>query len=466
MAGTSRMFWATGTDQLVPSENFRSHQSISFDSALAIESIRILFQILCDMQTYPTVDVMKTALAVQQAKGIRLNYVVYRKMTADEAIVKKGDTVVGIKIPQEPAPEEQMMKGIAEIISIKQLLENPKLDIISKTPEASAGSDLDTVVGHLRMINAQIKSPAAVKGFLSTQEMAEAIVQLRKQVLDGLEMLKATKAISESQAAVVDELDKMSSDVVIRLIREEYQSGKVSVKRISQLIRRIVPDVNELKRILPGIKEALLKDGMPLADYMQLVSEIRKELDSDSLAVLFETAADNIGVSLDELVSTIKIDPTDAARLIVLASEIRSHTKNDGTQLSGFLTEYIEKVSGSLALSSNELSKQDGIRAVKTTVDRIEHELVEKIRTHGVGDTVLLQTSQKLSEQLGSVVPQVKQEWLSHFVSSYKDMGETGLLKICEESIQDESDMAALGSTVSSFLKRKGYSEEKDLEFF
>lgn len=441
-------------------------QSITFDSALTIESVRAFFQILSATQTYQTVDAMQGAFAEQQVKGIRLNYVIYRKVTIDEAVVKKGDTIFAVTSPKHSQDEDPLVKQFADVVSIKELLENPKLNLLAKAPESSENTDLDTVVGHLRMINAKIKSGSAVGGFPSTEDMAQAVVKLRKQVLDGLEVLKATAKIGSAQTQVVDELDRMSSEVVIRLIREEYQSGKISIKRLSQLIRRIVPDVRELKRLLPGIKDALLKDGMALADYLQLVSEIRKDLDSDSLAALFETAADDIGVSLDELVSTIKADPTDAARLIVLASEIRSRTKNDTAQLSALLTEYIERVSRSLALSSKELSKQDGIRALKTTVDRLEHELVEKIRKQGVGDTVLLQTSRLLSEHLGAVVPQIKQEWFSRFVTSYQDVGETVLLKICDECIQDDNDLSALGGSVTNLLKRRGYSDEKVAAFF
>jgi hypothetical protein len=64
-------------------------QSITFSSEVSLEGVRAFLQILSDMQTYPTAELMKKGLVLQNAKGIRLNYVVYRKMTADEAIVNK-----------------------------------------------------------------------------------------------------------------------------------------------------------------------------------------------------------------------------------------------------------------------------------------------------------------------------------------------------------------------------------------
>ena len=64
-------------------------QSISFDSTLTLESMRSLFLVLSDQLAYKTADDMKNALMLGHCEGIRLNYVVYRKMTVDEAIVNK-----------------------------------------------------------------------------------------------------------------------------------------------------------------------------------------------------------------------------------------------------------------------------------------------------------------------------------------------------------------------------------------
>jgi hypothetical protein len=64
-------------------------QSITFSSEMSIEGVKAFFLILSDMQTYPTAELMKKGLVLQNVKGIRLNYVVYRKITADEAIINK-----------------------------------------------------------------------------------------------------------------------------------------------------------------------------------------------------------------------------------------------------------------------------------------------------------------------------------------------------------------------------------------
>jgi hypothetical protein len=42
-----------------------------------------------DLQELPSVEVMKKSLTANKVKKIRINYVTYRKVTVDEAVVDK-----------------------------------------------------------------------------------------------------------------------------------------------------------------------------------------------------------------------------------------------------------------------------------------------------------------------------------------------------------------------------------------
>jgi hypothetical protein len=442
-------------------------QSITFSSEVSLEGVRAFLQILSDMQTYPTAELMKKCLVLQNAKGIRLNYVVYRKMTADEAIVNKDMVTSPAASPQDTSVARQVLDGLSGIMSAQELIDGPNAGATRTPlqPGLSQGANLNELLAQLKAINVQMKNPSPA-GAMSGQQMVEAVIKLKKDVTDNLDLIRKTHDLNESENQAVSEMDAMSHEVMLRLIREEYKRGSVSMRRLAQIIRRMMPDIKELKRMLPGLKEVLLKEGMPPAEYLQLVTEILKDIDSDGLSGVFEGAVEDIGISMDELMESIKEDPADAARLIILASEIRKTTRQDTAQLSSLLTDYVERVSRSLALESKDMASRDGIHLVKATIGRIETDLVEKLKQHGIPEPVLEQASQQLTARLDKTVADFKQEWASRFVGTLRDSGETHIIQTLKDMVRNENDAQLLQEPFAAMLKTKGYSDERIAEFF
>ncbi len=451
-------------------------QSVSFDSGVTIESIRRLFLVLSDQQAYPKVDDMKNALMLGHSEGIRLNYVVYRKMTVDEAIVDKmtagiaSSNVTSASASGETGITSPFAADAADLVSLKQLLDQPPLlDKLSETAiSKTGGASFQSVLHQLRDITGRIKEKETPSGFMSGQELAQAVYALKKEVARNLGSIKASVALEGSQEMVLDEMETMSQEVVLRIVREEYKGGAVSVKRLSQIIRRIVPDVKELKRMLPRLKETLLAEGMQLPDYLKLVTEIRKELDSDGMAGLFEGALEEIGVSMEEIIGSIKEDPSDVVRLILLAAEIRKNSAEEPDQVSTVLTDYIERVSRTLVRShdAKDFGGNEGLKFIKTTITKIQNELVDNLRSQGVGDTVLDQIQKKLSERMPTAVGIAKKEWLERFLDERRQSSETEMLSVVPTLMQNFDDTTLVREAVSGTLAKKGYSEERIQEFF
>jgi hypothetical protein len=447
-------------------------QSISFETTATLESMRCLLAVLCDMESYPTADDMKKGMMLGHAEGIRLNYVVYRKMTVDEAIVNKdaadfaGSAHVsdfGTSVVSSP-----FLTDVADLVSIKHLLEQPQLlEKVSDTDiRKTAGASFQAVLGQLRTITSQIKNKEAPSGFISGQELAQAVYSVKKEVSRNISSIKASIALEGTQSLVIDELETMSQEAILRIVREEYRGGTVSIKRLSQIIRRIVPDVKDLKRMLPRLKETLLAEGMEIADFLKLVTEIRKDLDSDGIAALFEGELEEIGVSMEELIATIKEDPADAARLLILASEIRKKTIGDTNQVAGLLTDYVERVSRTLSLESKEIAGTEGIKFLKTTISTIQKDLVEKLRTQGIPENVLKQTDNLLSSRLTGAVGIAKKEWIDRLMSSCRQQSETELLRVVPPLLQNFDDTTIVKAAVTNMLTEKGYSELQVKDFF
>ncbi len=71
------------------------------------------------------------------------------------------------------------------------------------------------------------------------------------------------------------------------------------------------------------IKSALLEEGMSQADFIGLIQEMGKELQSDGLVGILAESAEEIGLDGCDIIQQVKENPLQSAEMIYLASEIR-----------------------------------------------------------------------------------------------------------------------------------------------
>ena len=157
---------------------------------------------------------------------------------------------------------------------------------------------------------------------MALADLAGAVFDM-KQLLEGIEAQKALGVAYENEAAILDHANELTDRVLLQLIKDEYQQGKISPARVAQIIRRLIPEAAELKRLLPKIKAALIEEGMPHTQYLELVQELGRELQSEGLATILQQSGEDIGVDGNQLIAEFKQNPEQAAQLIYLASEIR-----------------------------------------------------------------------------------------------------------------------------------------------
>jgi hypothetical protein len=404
--------------------------SISFEEGVSPEEVRSFIRILGDVRESPSVKAVEGLLRADEVKKIRINYVVYRKVTVDEEVVDKraiddsprpperrgrgvqpegASAAIGDAVNAEadifsddgapgatgPADKGELLEALMPALTLKQMLDNPKLVArqLANAPGRNAGGNMEAIAGQLR----SFAGGDASKSFLSPQEMMEAVVRLRHEITQGIDVLKATGKIPDTSDALTEAMADLSGETVIRLIRDEYRHGDVSMKRLAQIVRRILPDVKELKRLLPRLKQCLLEDGMALAEYLQLVNSLVRELNDEGLSNSFEKAAEEMGLEVDEIIENIKSDPGEAARLIILASELRKGRSGD--RLSSVLMDYVEKTSQKLAVESVNQESEPGATDSKKAQAGFEGMLLEKLRAQGVPDPVVKQVKQGLSNK-------------------------------------------------------------------
>jgi hypothetical protein len=253
------------------------------------------------------------------------------------------------------------LQQVEEMFTLASLIERPQ-SVASAL--AQAASSPDAARNAIKTLN-DLRSEVEHSHPQNLELLLDAIYELKIDLAETIEVQKITGKILSLDNQVASQMNELTCDVILKLVKEEYCSGSISIKRLGQIIRRMLPDLSELKSILPQLKAILLSDGMSLPEYLELLRSLDLELETERLAGSLTDAAEGIGVSVHEIVEAIKTEPKDAARLIFLAAEIRNGSTNDDAQLSNMLTDYIERVSTGLALQSPDIEKPQGGRVLR-----------------------------------------------------------------------------------------------------
>jgi len=221
----------------------------------------------------------------------------------------------------------------------------------------------------------------------------------------------------------------------------------------------MLPDLKELKFLLPQLKDGLFAEGMSPADYLSLVKELNNELDSEGLMQVLMEASDQIGLSFNELLEGIKDAPEEAAKLIVLAAEIKKGgVKTDDEQMSAVLSDYIEKVSRSLALQSPEAAAFGGGKMLKSAVTRIEREILDRLKSQNVASTTISGVAEKLASQFSETISALHGDWLKVNLRKSDKLNEEMLLSIIDQVA--EQGQGGITEEIRAILISNGYSAE------
>ena len=237
--------------------------------------------------------------------------------------------------------------------------------------------------------------------------------------LDGLERFKAELAEIAGDAAAIPgvrinkvqygeisvsavinkELSDLTANAVVKLVRDEYDSGKTPINRLARTIIRMLPDDAELMSLLPQMKEMLLGEGMALADYLELVPALGLKVESESLSDALKEAADAAGATVADLVTAIRSKPTEAGSLILLASEARQAIGAAGEGDSGLseaMAMYVGKISAKMAVDKCAADGESA--ALKGGLAQLEAQIYAQLSKCGASKAVQAQVKKLLND--------------------------------------------------------------------
>ncbi|MBL39067.1 MAG: hypothetical protein CMP07_11725 [Xanthomonadales bacterium] len=445
-------------------------ESITFRSGVDAEALKHLMNVLTSPDDFEDIEAVREALVGRGVDSVKVNHVVLRKFTSEDEVISRDglEELTGLaeqavssggKAADNRDSSDDLMSRVEKVFSMRALMQQPS-QVAGQLLDASIG-DTDRqagVVAQIRHLGVQVDKGEAEDGeALSLQSVMKAVAKVREEFTRGLAGQEETARLMAESGGVLSELDQLTCQTVVSIVRDEYRAGEVSAARLAQIIRRVLPESRDLKRLLPMLKQALLDDGMPLGDYIEFVNQLTAELQSDDLVQLLEQGADSIGFSVDELLREIRREPEEAARLIVLASELRQGGRNDENVLSSALSEYIDRVSGEL-VDANPAADKGSLRE---EIKKTQKELIGRIGQLGVSRAVTDRIEADLDSHVDRSTSTFRTSRILDLLDKSHTADDSELTDRLVQIVERQPNLSTLGNTLQRELKSHGYSADR-----
>jgi hypothetical protein len=330
------------------------------------------------------------------------------------------------------------------------------------TGEGGATAQPGTMLAHqLDLISSEIEKSLSGESDVDLQDLAMAVFQMKTELVQGIESQKALGIAYENETAILEKANELTDRVLLQIVKDEYRAGNVTTGRMAQILRRLVPEPGELKRLLPKFKTALLEAGMPLADYLQLIKDLGRELQDEGLARVLQEAGEQVGVDGDALIEEIKKDPKQAAELMSIAAEIRKG-RGDEQALTDILVDYVEKLGADLGRDATSAGDGGSDGHLRNVITGVESKLVRHLREMDVQEDVLSRIESKLNERLDSIVDKIKLDYMrsTGLDIGGKEIEELTVLQTLERSVSESDELGVLLKAVRRRADAGGLDED------
>ena len=456
-------------------------QSISFEKGVAKTEVVEFVKIFTDSKTFATAVSMKDALSMKRVTNLKINHFIYKKVTTDDEIISKDKLKEISTDPRDSSSKKMLgdvvnmmaesilMEEVEKSISLDALLADPaKLskDMIDKDFALANNnqSEMHNIGTHiaeqLDLFKDEVQNITENANNLSLSKLADAVFDLKKQLIKGIESQKELGINYENELQIIDEANALTDQVLIQLLKDEYKKGDISIQRLAQIIGRLIPEPKELRRLIPKLRESLIEEGMPKSDFFQLLQEIENELQTENLVGYLEKGAEDIGITSEELINEFKNDPSSAAELIYLASKIRKGT-GDEDVLTDLLVEYIERIGSKIVLDDVNPNEQKEGDDLKKIIADVESEIVKKLEKKGIEPDVLQAVQQRLIERMESSFNEIAEnkEIRQDTSPQAGEIGKTTIFAMLEESVNEGEELHKILKQARSSIGERGIDE-------
>lgn len=468
-------------------------ESISFYRGIEKKDLQLFLEVVTSLDKYPDAEAMSRAMFKKQINCIKLNHVFYKKVSAEDEVISRDvlDKVTPEMMNEQQDRVKQMfMDSVFSSVLQEEFLSKLTLDNLLKNPDNLPGdmisADLTTVnqykdnnlneeekdlplpgqflLHQLEMIDQDVERNLAEGTGMDLPKIADALFDMRQKLIEGIEAQKALGIAYANEEEVYSKAAEITDKVLIRLIKDEYKKGQMSVSRMAQILCRLIPEANELKRLLPKIKTALLEEGMSQADFMSLIQELGRELQSDSLAKILTESAEEIGVDGSDIIQQVKENPLQSAEMIYLASEIR---KGGGSEkdLTDLLVNYVEQVGSKYSKSLTGKPVEEGEKHIRNALMEVKSNLVQNLSNLEIKDDLLDRLEERVNQRMDDIFNKLRSEWINTYSSSQKHEPQKvfTVLETLERGVSEDDDLGQILKIIRKKVK-SGEIDENDFD--
>ena len=450
--------------------------SISIEKELQKREVEDFVKVFMDIRRYPSAEQMRSAATAHRVNHIKINHIFYQKVTEDDQVVAKSEAEKSERLSGELDSSlhyqealgmiagKLLMEELDQNLSLKSLLTDPagfSHGMVARSLSAGPGQGTGdgppgqpySITGHLSALSNEIKQVLSEGASVALSELAEALVKMKRELLSEIESQKSLGIILDGDGEVRDQAEDITDAVILELVRKEYDQGKTSVERLAFVLQRIVPLPEDLKRLLPKIKDCLVAEGMPLADFSKLIKQLEADLQSEGLAQAIHQGAEDIGVDGSDLLSRLKSDPTGFARFLYLASEIEKES-GSSKPLCDILVDHLERL-GPRLVNHDQAASGEKLRNL---VLHFNAKVVDGLRGGTVDARVVDEVEQRLTARLESSVQAIRAE-LAEYQGSLKAAEHRTLLQDLEDGLAEDHELKRVLRQVRADFKEQGLNE-------
>lgn len=454
--------------------------SISIEKEIQKREVEDFVKIFLDIRRYPSAEQMRSAAAALRVNHIKINHIFYQKVTEDDQVIAKSEAEKSERLSGELDSSRHyqealgmiagklLMEELDQNLSLKGLLADPTgfshglvARSLSTGPGQGAGDGPPgqpcSITGHLSALSSEIKQVLSEGAPVGLSELAEALVNMKRELLNEIEARKSLGTFLDRDGQVRDQAEDITDAVVLELVRKEYDQGKTPVERLAFVLQRIVPLPEDLKRLLPRIKACLVAEGMPLADFSKLIKQLEADRQNEGLVQAIQQGAEDIGVDGSDLLGRLKSDPTGFARFLYLASEIEKES-GSSKPLCDILVDHLERLGPMLMNRGGGTDPAASDEKLRSLVLHFNAKVVSGLRG-GTGDARFAdEVEQRLQARLESSVQAIRAE-LAEYQGSLKAADHRTLLQNLEDGLAEDHELKRVLGQVRADFKERGLDE-------
>ena len=455
-------------------------ESVSFYKGVEKKDLRLFLEIATSLNKYPDTKAMSKAMFKKRVNRIKINHVFYKKVSAEDEVVSRD---VLEKVTPEMTGEHQdkikqmfmdsvfdsvMKEEVVKTLNLKNLLESPgdlsremiAVDLTTVKQNENEGQLPGQFLLHqLEVIDQDVERNLSEEKELDLQDIASGLFDMRQKLTEGIEAQKALGIAYSNEEQVFSNATEITDKVLIRLLKEKYKGGEISVSRLAQILCRLIPEANELKRLLPMIKSALLEEGMSQADFMSLIQELGKELQSDGLVGILAESAEEIGIDGGDIIQQVKENPLQSAEMIYLASELRKGG-GDEKALTDLLVNYVEGIGSQFSQDHSQKKGEEGEKHFQRVLSEVKSNLVQHLGNMDIKEDLLIRLEESINQRMDEVFDKLRLEWIkSHSAAPEQEFhSELTVLETLEQGVSEDEDIAE----ILKIIRKKVESQEID----